>query len=83
MRRLPTALTVAAVGLLAAAPAAPADDVSATVDDVAGVNQTDSPRRNQPEPSLAINPRNTDVIAGGAQDFRRARELRAACGGDR
>src|SRR5215218_10481916 len=83
MRRLPTVLAVAAVGLLAGAPPAPADDVSATVDDVAGVNDTTSPRRNQPEPSLAINPRNTDVIAAGAQDFRRARELRAACGGDR
>jgi hypothetical protein len=83
MRRLSIALAVAALGLLAAAPAAPADDVSATVDDVAGVNDTTSARRNQPEPSLAINPRNTDVIAAGAQDFRRARELRAACGGDR
>lgn len=83
MRRVPIALAVAVVGLFAAAPVAPADDVSATVDDVAGVNDTTSPRRNQPEPSLAINPRNTDVIAAGAQDFRRARELRAACGGDR
>jgi len=83
MRRVPAALVVAVVGLLAAAPAESADDVSATVDDMAGVNDTDSPRRNQPEPSLAINPRNTNVIAAGAQDFRRARELRAACGGDR
>jgi hypothetical protein len=83
MRRLPTALAVAALGLLVPGPAASADDVSATVDDVAGVNDTASPRRNQPEPSLAIDPRNTDVIAAGAQDFRRARELRAACGGDR
>jgi hypothetical protein len=83
MRKLPAALVVVAVGLLATAPGAAAQDVSATVDDVAGVNQTDSPRRNQPEPSLAVNPRNTDVIAAGAQDFRRARELRAACGGDR
>jgi hypothetical protein len=83
MRRVPAALVVAVVGLVAAVPAESAVDVSATVDDVAGVNDTTSPRRNQPEPSLAINPRNTDVIAAGAQDFRRARELRAACGGDR
>jgi hypothetical protein len=72
----------AAATLLAAAPGASAD-VSATVDDVVGVNDTDSARRNQPEPSIAVNPRNTDVIAAGAQDFRRARELRTECGGDR
>ena len=58
-------------------------DVNVIFDDVAGVNDTDSERRNQPEPTIAINPRNPDVIAAGAQDFRRARELRAACGGDR
>jgi hypothetical protein len=50
---------------------------------VAGVDQTDSPRREQPEPSIAIDPQNTNIIAAGAQDFRRARELQAACGGDR
>jgi hypothetical protein len=50
---------------------------------VFGVNETDSPRRNQPEPALSINPRNPNIIVGGAQDFRRARELAAACGGDR
>src|SRR5215213_3623163 len=83
MRRLPVVLAIAATALPVASSTASADDVVATVDDVAGVNDTSSPRRNQPEPSLAINPRNTDVIAAGAQDFRRARELRAACGGDR
>src|SRR5919108_1205967 len=82
MRRCSVALVAAAATLLAAAPGASAD-VSATVDDVVGVNDTDSARRNQPEPSIAVNPRNTDVIAAGAQDFRRARELRAECGGDR
>ena len=82
MRRYRASLVAATVLVLAAAPAASAD-VSATVDDVVGVNDTDSARRNQPEPTIAINPRNTNVIAAGAQDFRRARELRAACGGDR
>jgi hypothetical protein len=82
MRRHLAAFVAATVLPLAAAPAASAD-VSATVDDVVGVNDTDSARRNQPEPTIAINPRNTNVIAAGAQDFRRARELRAACGGDR
>jgi hypothetical protein len=47
------------------------------------VNDTTSARRNQPETALSINPRNTNIIAAGAQDFRRARELRASCGGDR
>ncbi len=60
-----------------------ATNVNAISDDVAGVNDTTSPRRQQPEPSIAINPRNTQVIAAGAQDFRRATELRTACGGDR
>ena len=83
MRRT-VAVILAALGLgVAAAPAAPADDVNVIVDDVAGVAGTDSTRRQQPEPGMAINPRNPQVIAAGAQDFRRARELRAACGGDR
>lgn len=58
-------------------------DVNIVSDDVSGVNDTTSPRRQQPEPSIAINPRNAQIIAAGAQDFRRAAELRAACGGDR
>src|SRR5215207_5940431 len=58
-------------------------DVNAINDDVVGVEDTASPRRNQPEPSIAINRQNTEIIAAGAQDFRRAAELRAACGGDR
>ena len=77
-------LVAASVALLAALPPAAAlADVNAVSDDAAGLNQTDSPRRNQPEPTIAINPRNANVIAAGAQDFRRARELRAACGGER
>lgn len=66
-----------------ATPRALADDVNAVSDDTPGVEETTSVRRQQPEPSIAINPRNSLVIAGGAQDFRRAAELRAACGGDR
>ena len=58
-------------------------DVNPISDDVVGENDTTSARRNQPEPAIAINPQNTDVIAAGGQDFRRAAELRAACGGDR
>jgi hypothetical protein len=83
--KLRTPILAAIAVLLLAVPlaAAPGPDRLATLDDVAGVNQTDSPRRNQPETALSINPRNRDVIAGGAQDFRRAREFRAACGGDR
>src|ERR687898_674976 len=78
-------LFAAILSLLGGGPvlAAHGDDVNAVSDDVAGVGQTDSPRRQQPEPSIAIDPRNTQIIAAGAQDFRRARELRAACGGDR
>jgi hypothetical protein len=83
MRRYRASLVAATVLLLAAAPPASAVDVSATDDDVVGVNDTDSARRNQPEPTIAINPRNPNIIAAGAQDFRRARDLRAACGGDR
>ena len=83
--KLRVLVLAAAMVLLLAAPlaAAPGPDVNVISDDTAGVNQTDSPRRNQPETALSINPRNTSIIAGGAQDFRRARELRAACGGDR
>src|SRR5262245_271027 len=58
-------------------------EVNAISDDVFGVEDTTSPRRQQPEPTIAINPQNPDIIAAGAQDFRRATELRAACGGDR
>ena len=74
--------SAAVVVVLAAAPVA-SGDVNVISDDAAGVAQTESPRRQQPEPSLAIDPRNTNVIVAGAQDFRRARELQAACGGDR
>jgi hypothetical protein len=75
-------VSAAVVVVLAAAPVA-SGDVNVISDDTAGVAQTESPRRQQPEPSLAVDPRNPNVIVAGAQDFRRARELRAACGGDR
>jgi hypothetical protein len=81
--RTPALVLVAVLALASPLAAAPGVDVNVISDDVAGVNDTDSPRRNQPETALSINPRNPLIIAGGAQDFRRARELRAACGGDR
>ena len=81
--RAPLLAAMGVVLLAAPLAAAPGVDVNVIHDDVAGVDETDSPRRNQPETALSINPRNTDIIAGGAQDFRRARELRAVCGGDR
>ena len=83
MRRGLLFAVVAGVAAAGVAFAAPGVDVNAISDDVAGVNQTDSPRREQPEPAIAIDPQNTNIIAAGAQDFRRARELQAACGGDR
>jgi hypothetical protein len=86
MRRVLLVVVGAASGALVAsglAWAALGVDVNAINDDVAGVEDTTSPRRNQPEPSIAIDPENTEIIAAGAQDFRRATELRAACGGDR
>jgi hypothetical protein len=83
MRRWLAGLGVLAAVAVGGPTASAAPDVNAINDDVAGVAQTDSPRRQQPEPTIAIDPRNPDVIVAGAQDFRRARELRAACGGDR
>jgi len=71
------------IQLLAGAGRVSAANVNVVLDDVSGVMDTTSPRRQQPEPSIAINPRNVQIIAAGAQDFRRAAELRAACGGDR
>jgi hypothetical protein len=53
------------------------------IHDELGDPDTTSPRRLQPEPSLAIDPTAVDTIAGGAQDFRRTSELRSACGGNR
>jgi hypothetical protein len=47
------------------------------------LEDTTSPRRQQPEPTIAINPLDPSIIVAGAQDFRRAAELRAASGGDR
>ena len=78
-------LLAVVVGVVAGgvAVAAPGIDVNAISDDMAGVDQTDSPRREQPEPAIAIDPQNPQIVAAGAQDFRRARELQAACGGDR
>jgi hypothetical protein len=83
MRRWLAGFGVLAAVAVGGPPASAAPDINAINDDVAGVAQTDSPRRQQPEPTIAIDPRNPDVIVAGAQDFRRARELRAACGGDR
>jgi hypothetical protein len=83
MRRSVALFTSLLVLITVPAFAAPANDVNVVSDDVNGVFDTDSPRRNQPETAISINPQNPNVIAGGAQDFRRARELRAACGGDR
>jgi hypothetical protein len=51
--------------------------------DEPGDPDTPSPRRLQPEPTIAIDPLNSDILAGGAQDFRRTTELSEACGGDR
>jgi hypothetical protein len=34
----------------------------------------------QPEPTITINPANTDIILGGAQDFRKTTEIINACG---
>lgn len=81
--RTPFLSTVAVLLMVGPLAASPGTDVNTISDDVFGVNETDSPRRNQPETALSINPRNRDIIVGGAQDFRRARELTAACGGDR
>jgi hypothetical protein len=72
----------ALAGIVAAPIAKGATNVNAIVDE-AGTNDTTSPQRQQPEPSIAINRRNVQVIAAGAQDFRRATELRAGCGGER
>jgi len=83
MRRGLVLAAIAAAVMSGVALASHGDDVNVISDDAAGVNQTDSPRRQQVEPSLAIDRQNTMIIAAGAQDFRRARELREACGGDR
>ena len=53
------------------------------VQDEPGDPDTTSPRRLQPESTVAIDQLNPDIIAGGAQDFRRTTELSEACGGDR
>ena len=60
-----------------------AQNVNVISDDVAGVNDTDSPKRPQPEPTIAISPINGQIIAAGAQDFRRTTELATECGGNR
>jgi len=58
------------------------DDVNAVVDDALD-SLTTSPKRLQPEPTIAIDPSNPDIIAAGAQDFRKTTELRQACFGNR
>jgi hypothetical protein len=84
MDRLRLVRTLCALVALGAAPQiAQGANVNVISDDVAGVDETTSPKRQQPEPSIAIDPLNTDVIVAGAQDFRQAAKLREACGGDR
>lgn len=70
-----------ALGVAAFAAWATPADQNAIVDDVAGVAQTDSPKRQQPETSIATSPAGTIVAA--AQDLRRARIQQATCGGNR
>jgi len=73
---------LAALMVATAAPGAFGQNVN-VIHDEPGDPGTTSPRRLQPEPSLAIDPTLVDTIAGGAQDFRRTTELRNFCGGDR
>ena len=61
-------------------------DVNVVLDDVVEVGPnplTTSPKRLQPEPTVAIDPSNPLIIAAGAQDFRKTTELNEACGGNR
>jgi hypothetical protein len=82
VRSLVVALGAAvAVGLTAWSAWAMPEDRNAIVDDVAGVAQTDSPKRQQPETSIATSPAGTIVAA--AQDLRRARIQQVTCGGNR
>jgi hypothetical protein len=63
-----------------------ADDINVVVDDVVEAGPTPlttSPKRLQPEPTVAIDPANPNIIAAGAQDFRKTTELNLACGGNR
>ncbi|MCI0429165.1 MAG: hypothetical protein L0210_01290, partial [Rhodospirillales bacterium] len=46
------------------------DDINAVLDDTADALTT-SPMRLQPEPTIAIDPSDPDIIAAGAQDFRK------------
>lgn len=64
-------------------PTAYGQNVVNVVLDEPGDPDTTSPRRLQPEPIIAVNPNDIDILAGGAQDFRRTTELRQECGGDR
>jgi hypothetical protein len=63
-------------------PTAVAANVNAVSDDVP-TPLTTSPRRLQPEPTIGIDPNDPDIIAAGAQDFRKTTELNEACGGNR
>lgn len=53
--RTPTLTTVAVLLMVGPLAAAPGADVNTISDDVFGVDETDSPRRNQPETALSIN----------------------------
>lgn len=73
----------AAVVALLAGVAAPAlaQNVNAVDDDAFTVdNNATSPKRLQPEPTIAMSPADTDIILGGAQDFRKTTEIINACG---
>jgi len=80
-RTLLAALLAAGLVPVAAAHVAD-DDVNAVIDDVADALTT-SPKRLQPEPTIAIDPSDPDIIAAGAQDFRKTTDLREACFGNR
>jgi hypothetical protein len=64
-------------------PAVHAQNVVNAVQDEPGDPDTTSPRRLQPEPTIGIDQLNIDIMAAGAQDFRRTTQLNEACGGDR
>ncbi|MGH6893626.1 MAG: hypothetical protein ACREEP_15365 [Dongiaceae bacterium] len=76
------AAILALPALVAFTPVAVAGNVNA-VDDDTPTALTTSPKRLQPEPTIAIDPANPKIIAAGAQDFRKTTELNEACTGNR
>jgi hypothetical protein len=83
LSRVLLSVLLAGALLLTGGAAAKAADKLATIDNTAGVNDTTSERRQQPEPTVAISPLYPRIIVAGAQDFRRALELEVACFGNR